>query len=122
MQKSLEKCLTELTCDGEDNSAEAIFTLPSDFPAFNGHFPGKPVFPAFVQLLAVRLVAARICGCRLRPESTGKIKFTGMVGPEQDIWVRVGLTRRDSDWQASFTIKSGVEKIASGTIIYGEAD
>ena len=70
-----------------DRSYELTFRFGDDFTGFQGHFPGHPVLPAFVQLLmgqcAVRIRSARNWSmCRVE-----RGKFLRTIQPNQPVTV-----------------------------------
>ena len=117
----LEKIFLDHQIDDDRSGGAVRIRCPADLAAFEGHFPGEPVLPGVVQLAAVRLFSSRIAGVELTPVSTGRVKFNGMVKPEEVIDLRVNLERQDDQWVARFRIKRIGDKISSGTIVYKEA-
>ncbi len=101
--------------------AEAAF--PADFPGFAGHFPGRPVLPAVVQLALVRHLAEEALGLPLWPESCSRIKFKGMVRPAEALCLRLELTAAEGGgWQAVFALQRPEgEMVASGGIRFTAA-
>jgi 3-hydroxyacyl-[acyl-carrier-protein] dehydratase len=56
-----------------------------DFIGFSGHFPGYPILPAFVQVLAVLTMAEEVKGRPLTILTLEKAKFQKEVFPNQEI-------------------------------------
>ncbi|GHS87482.1 hypothetical protein FACS189487_03720 [Campylobacterota bacterium] len=54
----------------------ANFTLPSDFPAFNGHFPNNPVLPAVVMVMMAVYAITQKEGSKLQLKCMKKAKIT----------------------------------------------
>ena len=118
----LEKIFLECLINDDQTGGTAKIRCPIDFPAFEGHFPGEPVLPGVFQLAAVRSLASTIAGVELMPVSTGRLKFSGMVRPEEEIDLTVNLECKDDQWEARFRIKRSGDKISSGTIVYKQAE
>jgi 3-hydroxymyristoyl/3-hydroxydecanoyl-(acyl carrier protein) dehydratase len=65
----------------EAGLCEAEFVFPSDFPGFDGHFPGNPLLPGIVQIMAGMLTAFPAGQARLA--AVRRAKFMRMVAPGQ---------------------------------------
>ena len=66
------------------------WTLPEDFPAFNGHFPGFPLLPAVVQMhMALEVMAAAQNAPLPRLLEVTSAKFMAPVRPLQAVTVTV---------------------------------
>jgi len=108
-----------------DEGYELTFRLGDDFVGFQGHFPGRPILPAFVQLLmgecAVRMHRGRVGS--LRRVERGK--FLRPIQPNEPVTVcwqeqaREGppnATHRvrepDDGLRCSFTLRVAGEKAA----------
>ncbi len=66
-----------------DGQAQQAFLLPEDFLGFAGHFPGRPLLPAFVQLYMGRWVIEQWQGEPLPLQSVERAKFFAPIGPGQ---------------------------------------
>jgi len=55
------------------------FTLPQDFPAFNGHFPDAPVLPAVVQIMMAVHVISEGVGSSRKLKEIKKAKFAAVI-------------------------------------------
>lgn len=75
-----------LETDGE-GSVVCSFRFAADFPGFAGHFPGYPVLPAVVQVLAAQLVVEQRLDTPLTLQRLERAKFLKQVRPEQLLWV-----------------------------------
>ncbi|MDF1576880.1 MAG: hypothetical protein RQ753_07350 [Desulfurivibrionaceae bacterium] len=104
--------------DRDRRTASAEFCCPADFPPFSGHFPGQPVLPAVIQLVFVRLIAADLLETDLEIVRTGRLKFKGMIMPDERINIRVELEKVAEEWQAVFKLKKQKAVVAAGTIIF----
>lgn len=122
LYRSLQACCENVTISGagtERPEGRATFRFAMDFEGFQGHFPGKPVLPAVVQLAVVRCVTERLLKNDLQPAGYSRVKFRRMIGPEQEMIVKVLLAKRDDSWSAEFSItNSAGESIADGTCMF----
>jgi len=122
--KSLEifrQVVDKLELDRERGTVSAEFCCPADFPAFTGHFPGQPVLPAVMQLVFVRMLAGDLLQTELQPVRTGRMKFKGMISPDQMINIHITLEKRDEQWNAVFKLKRAESVVASGTVLFRAA-
>ena len=91
---------------------ELTFRLGDDFVGFQGHFPGHPILPAFVQLLmgecAVRMHRGRVGS--LRRVQRGK--FLRPIQPNEPVTVCWQEQPRDDGLRCSFTLRVNGEKAA----------
>jgi 3-hydroxymyristoyl/3-hydroxydecanoyl-(acyl carrier protein) dehydratase len=97
---------------------DAVLEVRGDHPAFDGHFPGRPILPG-VWLLAEAMAAlekATATGARdWRVESA---KFTSPVGPG----TRLAIAHRgDAGGRVRFEIRAGAALVASGVLARREA-
>jgi 3-hydroxymyristoyl/3-hydroxydecanoyl-(acyl carrier protein) dehydratase len=86
-------------------SALGEFRFPPSFLGFAGHFPGNPLLPAVLQLAAARYGAGRLLGRPLIPSALGKVKFKGMVRPDDELILRLHLREGAGDLSVDFTWK-----------------
>jgi 3-hydroxyacyl-[acyl-carrier-protein] dehydratase len=63
------------------------YCFPPSFLGFSGHFPGYPVLPAFVQIMAAMAVVEELKGCPCELSSMERAKFRTEVRPGQTISV-----------------------------------
>jgi 3-hydroxyacyl-[acyl-carrier-protein] dehydratase len=95
---------------------ELTFHFGEDFIGFQGHFPGHPILPAFVQLLmgecAVRMHSDRAWSLR-RVE---RAKFLRPIQPNEPVTVCWQEQPRDDGLRCSFTLRVNVEKAAVFTL------
>lgn len=101
---------TELVAVGD-------FVFPVDYCAYQGHFPGQPILPAIVQLAATRFLAESALKTSLFPAQLSKVKFKGMVQPDDKIKVYISLTKENLFWQGTFELqKDSGELLTTGRI------
>jgi 3-hydroxyacyl-[acyl-carrier-protein] dehydratase len=114
----LRAALDKQVFDRDQQTVAAELCCPVDFPAFAGHFPEQPVLPAVMQLLVVRMLGADLLQIPLEPVRTGKLKFKGMIRPDERIQVRVTLALIADRWQADFRLKNRESIVSTGTIFF----
>lgn len=78
------------TGKNEQGELRGKFTFPTSFIGFAGHFPGMPVLPGIVQMMAV-LYTCVSCGLPARMAGVTSCKFVQPVFPEQEMSVIVTL-------------------------------
>lgn len=97
-----------------DGSVRQRYVFSPDFPGFSGHFPGRPILPAVLQIMAANQLVEAATGQRLLSAAIERAKFVQPIvpgavveitcrrlpGAAADLWE----TRIDSDRQpaASF--------------------
>jgi 3-hydroxyacyl-[acyl-carrier-protein] dehydratase len=64
------------------------YIFPQSFIGFDGHFPGYPVLPAFVQVLTAVAAIEEWKGCPLQLASVERAKFHIELRPDQEITVQ----------------------------------
>src|SRR5204863_9053847 len=80
--------------------------FPANFPAFDGHFPGNPILPAFLQIqAAVDLLALAGVGGAL--SSVQAAKFLYPIKPEQLIHIFI-KTAPHGYYHATLTVDNRI--------------
>lgn len=98
-------------------SGQGEFLFPSSFPGFEGHFPGNPLLPAVLQLAAARYGAGRLLARPLTLNSLQKVKFRGVVRPNEAIILRLQEKVGAAASSVAFTWKRCDDgPISSGTM------
>ena len=64
-----------------DGSVRQRYVFDADFPGFAGHFPGRPIFPAVLQIMTATLLAETATGQRLLSTAIERAKFVLPVVP-----------------------------------------
>jgi 3-hydroxyacyl-[acyl-carrier-protein] dehydratase len=87
----------------EGGAAFGRYIFPADFVGFEGHFPGYPVLPAIVQVLAAQHVIEQTAARPLRLTRLDKAKFHIRIGPLQEIRVECRHTLKNETevWRCS---------------------
>ncbi len=79
---------------------KAALSFPLKFPAFQGHFPGNPILPAFMHIqAALDVLRAANFPCALKEISTGK--FTHPITPEHPVEVVITATASENIFDAT---------------------
>ncbi len=95
------------------------WTVPSDHPAFAGHFPGTPIIPGVLLLdMALHRIAVAT-GIALETCTISSVKFLSPARPGDEVVIEHHITANGS---IRFEILAGVantRKIASGSIVPG---
>lgn len=94
----------------EPDTVEGRFRFPAAFVGFEGHFPGYPVLPALVQVLAAQHAVEAARGGSLRLVGVENAKFLIQLGPEQEIRVRCRQRSAEGELrvEARLTVGEGV--------------
>ncbi|RQO68822.1 beta-hydroxyacyl-ACP dehydratase [Aquitalea sp. FJL05] len=89
----------------------ATLSIPTDHPAYAGHFPGRPILPGVVLLDQAQLVIEKACGVLLGGLSLAK--FHSPVTPGEGL----RIAYRQDAAMVVFTILHGERKVADGKFI-----
>jgi 3-hydroxymyristoyl/3-hydroxydecanoyl-(acyl carrier protein) dehydratase/predicted hotdog family 3-hydroxylacyl-ACP dehydratase len=110
-------CWQDSAQEPQGRSGQGEFLFPSSFPGFQGHFPGNPLLPAVLQLAAARYGAGRLLGRPLTLSALEKVKFKGVVRPDDVIVLRLQEKPGADGVSVGFTWKrSDNGPISSGTM------
>ena len=97
----------------------AVFVFNAAYSGFDGHFPGRPILPAIVQLASVRFLAELGLKQSVNPVSYSRVKFRGIIQPDERIEVQLRLVKKEAAWVGSFSLHNGgEERVASGDCMY----
>ena len=92
------------------------WAVPTDHPAFAGHFPGAPMLPGVLVLdIALHAIAAAT-GTALDVCEISAVKFLSPAGPGDALAIRHDCLANGS---IRFEVVAGIRKIASGRIVPG---
>jgi 3-hydroxyacyl-[acyl-carrier-protein] dehydratase len=116
----LQQVISKVQFDEQRGQVMAELCFPADFPAFAGHFPGQPVLPAVIQLAVVRSLTVDLLKRPLEPVRTRRLKFKGMVGPDDLVQVRVEIKKEEENWLANFKLDHDGKAVSAGAIIFRE--
>lgn len=98
------------TTNPDDGTVDMEVMAPAGYIAFDGHFPGKPILPAFAQVALIRDLAVIASQNDCRVTMVKKARFMIPLLPERPYRVNLKF-REESD--VSATIWDGGEKAAS---------
>lgn len=107
-----------------ENGWSGIYELPPDFAVFEGHFPGFPILPAFVQVQMAQHLLERALDRPLFLSGLDAAKFTAKAGPGDrlaiscregnipGVWLcRIAAASRDGEVEISrFRLKFADER------------
>ena len=97
----------------------AVFVFNAAFSGFNGHFSGRPILPAIVQLASVRFLAELGLKQSVYPMSYSRTKFRGTIQPGERIGVQLRLVEKGATWAGSFSLHNGrEERVTSGECMF----
>jgi len=82
-------------------------------PAFDGHFPGRPILPAVALLAEVMDALERATGTESRDWKLESAKFASPVGPGTRLAIR---GHEGSSGRVHFEIRAGDRLVASGAL------
>jgi len=94
-----------------DGSVRQRYVFNADFPGFSGHFPGRPILPAVLQVMAANQLVEAATGQRLLSAAIERAKFVRPIVPGAVVEITcrrlpgataaLWETRIDSDRQAA---------------------
>lgn len=90
MNKILRGIAEAAQCAVSTDETGAIvghYCFTDSFAGFAGHFPGHPILPAIVEILAVVSLVSEHTGCRQRLVTVEDAKFLNPVQPNQELIV-----------------------------------
>jgi len=90
--------------------------VPSEHPAFAGHFPGTPILPGVVLLDVALHSIAESRGIALDLCEISSVKFLSPAHPGDELEIQHNLSASGT---IRFDILAGARKIASGSIVPG---
>ena len=94
----------------------AAFVFPADFMGFAGHFPGNPILPGIVQIMAGALTAGQ--GRDLPLRGVPRCKFLRPVVPGERLEV-TALPTGDGKWKVS--LNTDGQACAEMLLLLGDA-
>ncbi|BCS88445.1 3-hydroxyacyl-ACP dehydratase FabZ family protein [Pseudodesulfovibrio sediminis] len=107
---------------GEDGFTKD-FTFDKDFIGFDGHFPGNPILPAVVQLMAGSMAATEAIdattGKQVTPVGAGRAKFLKQIAPGDLLKVTGKLKSKKDETIAVISILVSGETAATFHITLG---
>ena len=101
---------------------QVVFRFGRDFTGFQGHFPGHPILPAFVQLLTGECALSLCSGRPWRLRRILRSKFLKPVRPDEAVTVTWQEQPQDDHLCCSFTLLADGEKAAVFTLEFDVPD
>ena len=92
---------------------ERPLPIARDHPAFEGHFPGRPILPAVVLLAETLAAIGRDTGTAAHDWSVSQVKFVQAVAPGAELVLAYELTGGGS---ARFEVRDASGLVAHGTL------
>lgn len=112
----IDAALHSMDMDSDSGGIQGIFRFSDDFPMFSGQSGDRVEFPAIVQVVAVRILAARGLGKKLLPLALHGTRFNGMIRPGDEVTVRVRPSRGDERIRLAFCLESRGCELATGEL------
>jgi 3-hydroxymyristoyl/3-hydroxydecanoyl-(acyl carrier protein) dehydratase len=94
-------------------ASEFRWPVPTDHPAFAGHFPGRPIVPGVVLLDRAILFAEQLLDRPVAPWQVGNAKFFSPVEPGEEL---LFIFETKASGAIAFNIRSAERNIASGSL------
>lgn len=92
MLAQLKQSINEAAVSGievpEKGTVARRYRFTPLFPGFTGHFPGRPILPAILQILTAMTLLEEQAGAELELTRVENAKFLVQLGPDQEIEVR----------------------------------
>lgn len=111
MQTAEGLTILSFATNPDDGTVTAEVIAPAGYVAFDGHFPGKPILPAFAQVVLIRDLAAIAMQNDCRVSMVKKARFMAPLIPERPY--RVTISFIGEQGEVSADIWDGDEKAAS---------
>ena len=96
-----------------DHTIARSFCFPQSFMAFQGHFPGNPVLPAFAQVRVVLTMLASAWRNPIVLERLDKAKFREPLRPGQRVQVRCRLEQDAQTYRATGSLTAADRPLSS---------
>lgn len=93
--------------------AETLWKVPTDHPAFAGHFPDHPIVPGVLLLDHVLVLAEQHWGRPVRGWTVTQAKFLSPSGPGDALAIELHQSPRGG---LAFTIRCGGRDVAVGSL------
>ena len=113
----LRQCATGPVRRRADGSLSMRFTFPPEFSGFAGHFPGQPILPGVVQVMAGALCASE--GRSTRLEGLSRAKFLLPIGAGATVEVVAGPV---TNGKSTLVLELDGETASSMTLILNSQD
>jgi len=96
-----------------DRGREKEYIFPQSFLGFQGHFPGKPVLPAVVQIMIFRESIAEELARPLEIVKVTRAKFLKVIGADVSVTATWTLKETDEGFLCKCLLESEGERASS---------
>jgi predicted hotdog family 3-hydroxylacyl-ACP dehydratase len=105
-----------------DHGLVQSFCFPPAFIAFQGHFPGNPLLPAFIQIRMAQIVLESAAQTPLQLERIDNAKFREPLPPGQSVRVHCDLERTPDNQKAVVSLTVKDRRIATFHLTFRSAE
>lgn len=85
LKEEVAKCVAAGSGVISGRTMSRRYCFPPSFIGFSGHFPGYPVLPAFIQVMAAMMTVEEFKGCPCEFSSLERAKFRMEIRPDQPV-------------------------------------
>lgn len=96
-----------------DRGWEKEYIFPQSFLGFQGHFPGRPILPAVVQVMIFRESIAEKLNQNLEIETITRAKFLKVINPETSVTAIWTLKEADGQFLCKCLLESEGQRVSS---------
>jgi len=115
LSKAIAASCARDAVQGEDGWFSQTFVFPLEFQGFLGHFPGRPILPAMVQMMAAAHVASCWLGAMPDVRGVKQARFLTPVAPGMPMTVHA---RPQGPNAAEVRVMAGGHPVATFTLIF----
>lgn len=112
----INSALRTVIMDGDLGGIRGVFCFSEDFPIFTGQGYDRAEFPAIVQVVAVRILAARGLDKKLSPLALHGTRFNDMIRPGDEVTVLVRPSSGEERVSLSFSLERRGSELARGEL------
>lgn len=94
----------------DDSCWTGVCRIPSAFTAFEGHFPGKPILPAFCQFQLTTILAERILGFPVFLQDVSRSRFVRPILPGRKLEFSFHLSESGDMYAGSLRLTADGEE------------
>ena len=113
VEQAIKLCYRHVTPNG------FLYQLPSDFPAFKGHFEGHPLLPAICHISFCADAASRLLHKQIEVRAIKRAKFINPVLPGMELEVKLTI-RTDGWYLAELTDTAHQKKLSQAVLQFAE--
>jgi acyl-CoA synthetase (AMP-forming)/AMP-acid ligase II/3-hydroxymyristoyl/3-hydroxydecanoyl-(acyl carrier protein) dehydratase len=116
----IPKITEEKVIEKTDNSLLVSFTVPSESPYFDGHFPEFKLLPAAAQIAIITNMLSRYFDGRFLVREIKRIKFQDMIRPGSSLVLNFSFKKETGALNFSIAGQGGKPAYSSGTFFLSE--